>query len=297
MIDASDGSPRWSSANSEYALDFDARERGYGFDDSRLPIVESFPLRVNLLGGFRVERGGVVVPALSWQRRSAKQLTKLLATNLRHQMHREQIFEILWPKASVDSARNSLAKALHAARLVLEPERPRRRHSSYLDAHDDMVSLDATRVVIDADVFQRRAQRAIHAPTLDAYASALAMYRGALLPEDRYEDWASERRRHLSDLNLRLLLGLAEMLEARNDFVGAIDCLVAAVEEDATREDAHRRLMRVYQEIGARDLALRQYEICREHLRQELNRDPHPQTTEMYRQLVNAPMQQRARNI
>src|SRR5438270_503148 len=37
-------------------------------------------LRVGLLGGFRVERAGVTIPAFAWQRRGAKNLTKLLAT-------------------------------------------------------------------------------------------------------------------------------------------------------------------------------------------------------------------------
>ena len=244
-------------------------------------------LRVGLLGGFRVERAGFAVPAFAWQRRSAKKLTKLLATTPSHAMHREQIFEIQWPKASVDSARNSLAKALHAARHALEPERLARQGSAYLYARDDMIGLDTDHVSIDADEFQRLAQSALRLRTVVAYETALALYRGPLLPEDRYEDWPSERRRYLGDLNLRLLLGLAEALEAQGDRSAAIDCLEAALLEDQTREDAHRQLMRLYDADGARDLALRQFEICRAHLRQELNRAPHRETTALYEELLS----------
>jgi DNA-binding SARP family transcriptional activator len=243
-------------------------------------------LRVCLLGGFRVERAGVAVPSYAWQRRSAKVLTKLLATTPSHAMHREQIFEIQWPKASVDSARNSLAKALHAARRALEPELLPRQGCVYLYARDEMIGLDTQHVLIDADDFQRLAQSALRMATVPAYEAALALYRGPLLPEDRYEDWPSERRRYLGDLHLRVLLGLAETLETQGDRSGAIDCLETALLEDQTREDAHRHLMRLYDDSGARDLALRQFEFCRAHLRRELNRAPHRETMRLYEELL-----------
>src|SRR5438132_9048383 len=87
-------------------------------------------LRVGLLGGFRVERDGFPVPDFAWQRRSAKRLTKLLATVPSHALHREQILELFWPNADIASSRNSLAKALHAARRALEPRRLAREDSS-----------------------------------------------------------------------------------------------------------------------------------------------------------------------
>src|SRR4051812_28100667 len=111
------------------------------------------PLRVGLLGGFRVERAEVTIPPFAWQRRSAKRLTKLLATTPSHAVHREQVFDVLWPKPSIASARNSLAKALHAARNALEPEPLPRHGSTYLHTRDDMIHLDLDQVFIDADDF------------------------------------------------------------------------------------------------------------------------------------------------
>ncbi len=127
------------------------------------------------------------------------------------------------------------------------------------------------------------------------YEAALALYSGPLLPEDRYEDWASGRRRYLGDLHLRLLVGLADALAVQGDRSGAIDCLEAAVLEDQTREGAHRRLMWLYDAIGARDLAIRQFEICRIHLRRELNTAPHPETTALYEELLANPLRPHAR--
>lgn len=62
------------------------------------------PVRVELLGGFRVERIGVARPVV-WQRRTARTLTKLLATHPRPSLHREELLELLWPGVPAKSAR------------------------------------------------------------------------------------------------------------------------------------------------------------------------------------------------
>ncbi len=250
-------------------------------------------LRVMLLGGFRVERGTVPISDFDWQRRPAKQLTKLLATSPSHALHKEQVLDTLWPNLDVEFARNSLAKALHAARRALEPERLPRRDSAYLHVRDDMIMLDTDHVVIDADEFERHAQRAIRMATAAAYDEALATYRGELLPEDLYEDWPSQRRHFLAELNLRLLVGLAQALERRGDDIEAVSHLCTALERDPTREDVHRRLMHLYRKMGARGLAIRQYEICRAALRREFNQTPDWETAALYEDLLGDRVQQR----
>ncbi|HEV3281836.1 MAG TPA: BTAD domain-containing putative transcriptional regulator [Acidimicrobiales bacterium] len=243
-------------------------------------------LRVRLLGGFRVERRGVPISDLDWQRRTARQLTKLLATRPSHALHKEQVLDTFWPNLDVEVARSSLAKALHAARRALEPERLPRRDSPYLHVRDDMITLDTDHVVIDADEFERHAKRALRMATASAYETALATYKGELLPEDIYEDWPSQRRHFLAELNVRLLVGLAQALENRGAHIEAVNHLCSALEQDPTREDVHRGLMRLYERMGARGLALRQYEICRAVLRREFNRAPDWETAALYDHLL-----------
>jgi DNA-binding SARP family transcriptional activator len=54
------------------------------------------------------------------------------------------------------------------------------------------------------------------------------------------------------------------------------------LERDNCREDAHCRLMRCYSRQGQRYLALRQYQVCVEALRAELDVEPEPTTTQIY---------------
>jgi DNA-binding SARP family transcriptional activator len=242
-------------------------------------------LRIRLLGGFRVEKMGFELPGSVWQRRAAKRVTKLLATAPRHTLHREQILEILWPRVDLESARNSFAKALHAARRALEPDRLPRGSSAYFHLQDDMLTLDTEHVLIDADQFQSLGESALRQETVAGYETALAAYTGELLPEDRYEDWSAARRDYLAELSVLLLLRLAEALERRGDRSQAVDRLRALLQQDPTREDAHRRLMNLYVDMGARSLAVRQFEICREVLR-KLNLVPDGETEALYEEVV-----------
>jgi DNA-binding SARP family transcriptional activator len=244
------------------------------------------PLRVTLLGGFRVDRAGTGRPVSGWQRRTAKTLTKLLATVPGHALHREQILEILWPDVDLESALNSFAKALYAARRAFEPRLLPRETSTYLRLTDAVLALDTEHVVIDADAFQDLAQSALRQRSISAYEAALAAYAGELLPEDRYEDWSAERRTTLAGLHVRLLLRLAETLESRGDYSQAADRLHAALQQDATREDIHRRLMRLYAETGSRDQAVRQFQLCRDALQRGLDLLPEAETVTLYRDVL-----------
>ena len=127
----------------------------------RSPNRTVHPLRVGLLGGFRVERIDIPRPVSGWQRRTAKRLTKLLATHPRHALHREQILEILWPDVELESALNSFGKALYAARRAFEPDLLPRESSAYLQLTDAMLALNTEHVVIDADHFQHLAESAL----------------------------------------------------------------------------------------------------------------------------------------
>lgn len=239
-------------------------------------------VHITLLGGFRVERGGDARRALDWPRRSAKTLTKLLAAHPHHALHREQIIDVLWPEVRADSALNNFGKALHAARRVFEPGLERRQESAYLRLSDSMLVLDTSRMVIDVDVFEQLAGDAVRSGEVGAYHAALAAYHGELLPEDRYVLWCAERRSALAERHAELLVGLADVYEQRGACNEAADRLREVLRQDPTREEVHRRLMRLYARMGTPDQAVRQFHACEQVLRRELDLAPQPETVSLY---------------
>jgi DNA-binding SARP family transcriptional activator len=243
-------------------------------------------LRVRLLGGFGVEHADIGRAVSGWQRRSAKTLTKLLAIQPGHALHREQILDLLWSGVDAESALNSFGKALHAARHALEPQLPRRQDSAYLRLADAMLVLNTEHVVVDTDQFEQLAEDAMRRQEVGVYEAALVAYSGELLPEDRYESWCSERRSFLVELRVRLLLGMAEALERCGAYNDAADRLRAVLQQDPAQEAVHRRLMRLYARMGTPDQAVRQFHLCEEALRRELDLAPQPETVSLYDEIL-----------
>ena len=252
-----------------------------------MPGPGTVPLvHVRLLGGFSVERADLGRAVSDWPRRSAKTLTKLLAVRPGHVLHREQVIDILWSGVDAESALNSFGKALHAARRALEPELPRRRESAYLCLTDAMLALNTDHVIVDMDQFGELAEDALRRREIGAYEAALAAYGGELLPEDRYETWCAEPRGAMTELRIRVLLGLAEALERSGAYNEAAGGLRDVLQYDPTREAVHRQLMRLYAQMGTPDQAVRQFHACEAVMRRELGLAPQPETISLYQEIL-----------
>ena len=102
--------------------------------------------------------------------------------------------DALWREHPPDAAANNLYQAVHAARRTLGPDA--------IEVSDEIVSL-SDNVSIDVDRFEDAAARAARERTATAYRAALALYTGDLLPENRYDDWAEDRRDRLEETRMR----------------------------------------------------------------------------------------------
>ncbi|MGA5304664.1 BTAD domain-containing putative transcriptional regulator [Nucisporomicrobium flavum] len=237
-------------------------------------------MRIQLLGGFGVDRDGTPVQAREWRLRKARTLVKLLALAPGQRMHRDVLLEILWPGRPVASAVNNLHQAAHVARRVLGGDGP---HGGLLELHDEMVMLSATGS-LDVDVrrFERLAAAARAGGDLAATRAAVEAYTGDLLPEDRFDDWAVRRREDLREILCELLVDLA----AKAGEAEAITALQRALTIDALHEGAVRELMRRLSAAGRRPEALARYERLRDDLSAGYGSDPDPETRRLYRDLL-----------
>ncbi|MEU6842083.1 AAA family ATPase [Streptomyces sp. NPDC046716] len=240
-------------------------------------------LRLRLFGGFAATRANGPSPAERWTRPSAQTLVKLLAVTPDHQLHREQAMDICWPDADQHSATGSLRVALHAARRALEPELAPRAASSYLITDGALLRLDPATVRIDADDAEATARAALASPTPGQLATALDLFTGELLPEDRYAHWAQSRRDQLAALREEVLLALAAAHMAQGSPAEAAAAAEQVLLGSPAEEAAHRALMESYLQRGLRRLAVRQYHVCRQALDAELGVRPGPGTERLHR--------------
>lgn len=239
-------------------------------------------LRIELLGGFRVSADGRAVADDVWRRRKPAALLKMLALAPGNRLHREQVMDALWPEMDAASSAN-LRKAIHHARNALEDVGP--GSGALIRTDGDVVSLAAAGLSIDVELFRTSLAAARRARDVDEYRRAIALYRGELLPDDRYDDWAGGPRR---ELHVEFRAGLAELaglLEAGGDLDAATAVVRRLVATEPTREESHVSLIRLYALAGRRSDALGQYEHLRRLLDEELGTEPGPETQQLFEEI------------
>ena len=230
----------------------DARRNGVDIMGS----LEVLPTRVaiTVMGTFGVVVDGVPTAARDWARRSAAALVKVLALAPGHHLHREQAMDLLWPDAPPERSAPRLHKAAHFARRAAG--RP-----DAIVLRDEVVRLfPDCEVIVDALRFEQLARAAVAKCDPDAAREALSWYRGELLPGDRYEDWAIDRRELLRLRRLDVLRVAGEWREL--------------AELDQTDEQAHVELMRRHLAAGQPTAAIRQYEHLERALERQLSAPP-----------------------
>ena len=155
---------------------------------------------VALLGGFAASVDGVPVAESAWRLKKARELVKLLALAPGHRLHREQAMDLLWGDREPAAASNNLNQAVYVARRALDV--------GAIEARDDVLVLTAD---VDLERWALATADARRVRTVSAYRAALSLYAGELLPENRYDDWAAERREELAELASELTEELAAL--------------------------------------------------------------------------------------
>jgi predicted ATPase/DNA-binding SARP family transcriptional activator/DNA-binding CsgD family transcriptional regulator len=228
-------------------------------------------IRIKLLGGFRVWVGPGVIGEDKWHLRKARSLIKLLALSPGHRLHREQIMDALWPDLGTKAASNNLRRVLHSTRKTLDPA----VGSSYLASEEGWLALcPAGALWVDVEAFEEAAATARREREPAAYRAALELYAGELLPADRYEEWAEDRRQQLRRLDQALLVEVASIYEERGEYGPAIEALTRVTAEEPAHEEAHAGLMRLYALAGNNGEALAQYGRLEEALSRALGTEP-----------------------
>jgi len=234
-----------------------------------------------LLGGFRVRMQAREIPRRAWRLRT-RQLLQRLALAPGHALAPDVLLEELWRASDATSARHALHEAVSTARRVLTLTKA---SPPALVWENNLIALHPEYAWrIDVEAFESAALVARRAADIERYQNALALYTGELLPEDRYAEWTLTRREALRELHLALSVELAELYEQHGADADARVVLESIVAADPLREEAHRALMRIYARKGNGALALRQYQLLRARLEQELGVEPDAAT----RQLADA---------
>jgi ATP/maltotriose-dependent transcriptional regulator MalT/DNA-binding SARP family transcriptional activator len=208
----------------------------------------SLPVALAVLGRFELTSGGRPVPLAIGQ---SAQLLKLVAVS-GGRIHAERAIEALWPDVAPDAGRNRLRTVLGRLREVA-PDAVS-RDGELLALSDD--------VRLDLEQFRREARQALSlgvsgGNTAVALArSAIARYRGDLLPHDLYEDWADGPREDARRTMLDLLDLSAAAAAERGDLDEARRIVERTIEIAPYDDDRYLKVASILHEQGRRGAAL-----------------------------------------
>lgn len=243
-------------------------------------------LRLQYFGAFTVfYKGKQLVCDLP---RKPKLLLAYLLFHYRRSIHRDQIIDWLWPDVDGDSARNSLNNAIcHIRRWIsgiglqgniLTFKDNLYKISSQLEMHADTVVF--SQLLHDG---QARAMNSVQAA--DYFHRAFAYYRGRFLEEWMDDPWVQRESERFREKYLLAIDKLSGWYFDEGAYEQAISITQKVLEVEPLHEEAHRRLMQCYLQLGFRDKALRQFEKCKTSLYQQLNIGPNVQTMRLLEEI------------
>src|SRR3990172_4700705 len=174
-------------------------------------------LRIHTLGGFRIWRSGQEIPPTAWGREKALHVFQFLLTHRRGAFHKEQIIDQLWPELDLEAGDRDFKVALNAIYKAIEPDRPARAQSRFIQRFGLAYRMNMEHIWVDADAFEAEFSAGSQVQSSDLnvarrhFRAAIAFYQGDYLPERRYEDWTSIERERLQSLALSVMTTSAEL--------------------------------------------------------------------------------------
>ena len=193
---------------------------------------------------------------------------------------RDTLATLLWPESNQRLARRALRNRLSELKQAIG--------SGWIDANRETVALQPG-YWLDTAEFQRLSAGEHAGP--DRLLEAVDLYHddflaGFTLPDcPEYDEW-----HYFQSESLRQALGsalekLVETLSDRGDYETAVPHARRRLALDPLHEPACRRLMRLYALAGQQSAALRQYDLCRQTLEEELGVEPQEETTDLYNEI------------
>ena len=203
---------------------------------------------------------------------------------------REALASILWQNCTTAQSKAYLRRALWQLQTALKELFG--LSQDIVDVSGDWIRCDPGETLwLDVARFDQACRESRDRPgeaLSDTEAEALdataALYVGDFL-EGSYYEWCLLSREHYRHQYVTLLDKLVEHHSHAGRYEQAIASAEVGLRFDPARERSHRQLMRLYWMAGDRAAALRQYRLCGETLRTELDVAPSRSTEELHERI------------
>ncbi len=241
------------------------------------------PLRIFCFGEFEVYAGQNTGAPVSWRTNKAKELLAYFI-HQRRPVSRQEVITALWPEVSPEQAATFLHTNLYWVRQILQKS-GRNRGIFY---ENSAYRLEAKDIICDYLLFEElrdRVSRDAGEPAVADLEQAITLYRGDYLDHSGWE-WALARREEYNREYLQMLhLIVARYFKLKN-YRAALGYLEKILQVNPLLEEAHQMMMNAYAALGDRQAIIRQYELLRRILMDELGLEPARETSKLFYEAI-----------
>jgi DNA-binding SARP family transcriptional activator len=208
----------------------------------------------------------------------AQEIFLFLLSHRRTAHSRESLASLLWGECPTEQSKKNLRQTLWRLRScdALPVEM---KHTFLLSIDKDHIQLNpAVDYWVDTEVFEQTYRQLKGSQNLDEMLTrqlreAVQLYRGGFL-EGYWHDWCLFERERFQNMYLTMMDRLIEWCLSQRNFEEGLDYGERILRLDPASERAHQQIMRLHHLSGNRTAALRQFERCVSHLKEELDVDP-----------------------
>jgi DNA-binding SARP family transcriptional activator len=243
-------------------------------------------LEVSVLGPTRVASGEGPIGG-KWLEQRPGQLLKYLVCERHRVVPTEEIAEAIWPRGDARALGN-VRHFIHGLRGRLEPQRPKRSPSAFIVARQGGYTINRRLVHIDADEFEERVTTGVAASAAgealrarEELERAVHLYRGELLAEEPYAEWAFGERERLREIAGRALGELTELKLRAGELDGAITNFQRLANMHPFDTHVQQELIELYLRRGRRSEAVRHYSALRMRMLREFGSPPEFELSEL----------------
>lgn len=243
-------------------------------------------LSIRLFGRFEVYHDDTAISVQEWGRRKTQALLKLLLTLPGRVFAQDQLIDALFTNLAPDKALKNLYSRVSELRHVLEPKLQKGGKSSFIQrvgqGYRFAVEGECWIDVQEFEGHEQEARAAVEAGrwmnASEACRSALDLYRGEFLAEDRYEEWSIAPREEWRNRYLAVLEHMAHCQSQLGLYKEAVRYCRQVIAVQPYREATYRDLMRYHYQSGESGAVLKDYQACLQALREHLDVGPAPET-------------------
>jgi LuxR family transcriptional regulator, maltose regulon positive regulatory protein len=230
---------------------------------TEIPVVPTAKLRVGVLGPLELRRDGDDPGASELRRQRVRELLCYLVVH--RQARREAVAGELWP--DLDDGGRNLRVTLSYLQRALQPDRPAGEPPYFVRADgpwltlvdDEWLTVDAWELDVLLDEAEASEREGAPARALQAYRTALPLWRGEPLVDAPYAAWAEPERARMRSRYAGAAVRAGELLLAAGAIEEARQAGGSALTADPFSEPAHRLVVRTCledQDVGGAHRAL-----------------------------------------